>query len=774
MAKFALALAFLLAGGATAAKPAFPASLVQDARKTIALNPKLRAEEKKRQLALSDKIRSLAKPRILQNNYNYNNFYSYEQNADGYANDFDMWANEYNWNNEMDESEFGFQISNYAIKFTQCATVETFSDELADDEFSDTVLAAQRFAIFRLCPKDQCSSYSTNGCTSNYGEYIVAMDQYLAAILDQEESRVVNYCTYCQSCADLQAYKAFWAEVDYRRQAALAQAQANYEYWYQTYITNGQQQNQYQNMYNGNQNGNNGNNANNANNGNNNQNANIAQRYYQYIRNKSNYANNYYQNNYGANGGYSNQNQVQYKWTNEDFWMMQNNYQNSYQEMQNWQVVGSATNTRFYGKPVYNGYFDGNGDFIQGYGYFNDRGTYTSLETELDNTQWDASLWGEFPATWQNVDLQSEDCSGEYASSCSNQYDACMVILQDGDYMGYQQSMHGYGSYSENMRGSNGQTTYSLKDFVACTEIEMFQDGNDYANQQYYEQQYMNKQQYFEEQYNCYDGDENCAQKREYAMNQYNYEMQQYMNRQYFIGPHCSGDGRTITLAVYKDQYCSVLDSDTTVKELIGYDPVQQVELVPEECISCGVNANNMESFQWYENEDPDAFQVEPMCSMLYQLSGKCNKQLTLPTTSANQYQEAQDWEQIYQSQQQEKNEEAVCAFVESLKSKSYNEYGQVIFGGSSWTAQWSSELKAESSMLSGGKKLAITILCFGVAVMAVWACFLHSTLARKNIPWRPRRKPGDFNLDPTHIARQNSGIVLGRSRSGPGSAPFL
>jgi hypothetical protein len=75
-------------------------------------------------------------------------------------------------------------------------------------------------------------------------------------------------------------------------------------------------------------------------------------------------------------------------------------------------------------------------------------------------------------------------------------------------------------------------------------------------------------------------------------MNQYNYEMQQYMNRQYFIGPHCSGDGRTITLAVYKDQYCSVLDSDTTVKELIGYDPVQQVELVPEECISCGVNAN--------------------------------------------------------------------------------------------------------------------------------------------------------------------------------------
>lgn len=589
MAKFALALAFLLTGGATAAKSPFPASLVQDARKGAALNPKLRAEEAKRQRALSEKIRSLVMPRGLQNgynNYNYDNFYSYEQN-NGYggysANDYaDIWANEYSWNNEMEEGQFGFQISNYAIKFTQCATVETFNDELADDEFSDTVLAAQRFAIFRLCPKSQCSSYSTNGCTSNYGEYIVAMDQYLAAILEQEEERVVNYCTYCQTCADLQAYKAFWNEIEYRRQAALAQAKANYEYWYETYITNAQQQNQYQNMYNGYQN----------NYGNGNQNADVAQRYYQYVRNKSNYANNYYQNNYGNNGGYSNQNQVQYKWTNEDFWMMQSNYQNSYQEMQNWQVVGSATNTRFYGKPVYNGYFDGNGDFVKVYGYFNDQGTYTSLEEELDNTQWDASLWGEFPETWKNLDLQSKDCSGDYASSCFNQYEACMVILQDGDYMGYQQSMHGYGSYSENMRGNDGQTLYSLKDFVECTEIEMFQDGNDYANQQYYEQQYMNKQQYFEEQYNCYDGDEECEAKREYAMNQYNYEMQQYMNRQYFIGPHCSGDGRAITLAVFKDQYCSVLDSETSVEDLIGYDPVRDVELVPEECISCGVNAD--------------------------------------------------------------------------------------------------------------------------------------------------------------------------------------
>lgn len=164
------------------------------------------------------------------------------------------------------------------------------------------------------------------------------------------------------------------------------------------------------------------------------------------------------------------------------------------------------------------------------------------------------------------------------------------------------------------------------------------------------------------------------------------------------------------------------------------------------------------------------------MCSMLYQLSGKCNKHLSLPTYASNTYQEAQDWEQIYQSQQQETNEEAVCSFVESLKSRSYDEFGQVILNSGSWKnpTQWSYEFQAESRQLSGGQKFAITMLSFAVAVMGVWACFLHSTLARKNIPWRPRRKPGELDTDPTHIARQNSGIVLGRSRSGPGSAPFL
>ena len=31
---------------------------------------------------------------------------------------------------------------------------------------------------------------------------------------------------------------------------------------------------------------------------------------------------------------------------------------------------------------------------------------------------------------------------------------------------------------------------------------------------------------------------------------------------------------------------------------------------------------------QWYEDEDVEDEEIEPMCSMLYQLSGKCNSNL--------------------------------------------------------------------------------------------------------------------------------------------------
>jgi hypothetical protein len=178
---------------------------------------------------------------------------------------------------------------------------------------------------------------------------------------------------------------------------------------------------------------------------------------------------------------------------------------------------------------------------------------------------------------------------------------------------------------------------------------------------------------------------------------------------------------------------------------------------------------------QWYEDEELDDTGIEPMCSMLYQLSGKCNKSLKVSTNANyNGWAYSDAYLEMYQSEQQANNEDAVCSFIESLRSNTYDEYGKVQLENSGvWRnpSQWNREFSAESRALSAGKKASLTLLAMAVTVMGVWACFLHGTLARKNIPWTPRRKKGE---DPTDIARQNSGIVMGRSRSGPAATPLI
>jgi len=66
---------------------------------------------------------------------------------------------------------------------------------------------------------------------------------------------------------------------------------------------------------------------------------------------------------------------------------------------------------------------------------------------------------------------------------------------------------------------------------------------------------------------------------------------------------------------------------------------------------------------------------------------------------------------------------------------------------------------------------LIITGLMVLGAAIAVGV--LHGMLARKNIPWLPTGKDIDEE-DPTELSRQHSGIVMGRSRSGPGTAPLI
>ena len=131
----------------------------------------------------------------------------------------------------------------------------------------------------------------------------------------------------------------------------------------------------------------------------------------------------------------------------------------------------------------------------------------------------------------------------------------------------------------------------------------------------------------------------------------------------------------------------------------------------------------------------------------------------------------------MFQSQQQAANEEMVCNFIDTLQSGTYNEDGQIFLGNDAWAkgwrnpANWAQEYNIEKQAMSTGRKVALSLGGLAVVAMAAYACYLHGALARKNIPWRPRRKEGE---DPMDVVRQNSGIVMGRSRSGPANAPLI
>lgn len=488
------------------------------------------------------------------------------------------YAVDYSWDQYTDQQEVGFDITNYAVKYTSCATVQTYSDDLALDETIDTVLAAKRFAMFRLCPVNQCSSYSSNGCGSNYGEYLVALDQFLLAMLEYQESRVAGYCDYCQTCATIEAAKRFWTEVYTTRTTALASAQTAYETWYTSYLQT------YQNNNNGYQQG---------------DTITAAQQYYQNVRDSNNYANQYVattNGNSGSSSGSSSSSSSsssgsttsaygssssQYQWSNQNMWEYQNTQNRVSSSSNVWSNMGTAGT--FYGRPILNGYYD-NGEFVQEYGYFNGNGVYISLEG--NQIKWDETLWGEEPDGWNEITVDTESCLYKYAGSCYNQYDACMQILQDEDYQtykAYQAAQSSSNSQYGNQQNAATQQQATLKDFLGCAEVTPVYGGNAYVQQQSaYAQQ---------KQYDCYDGDENCQRYNEYQQKLYYYSQQKSQSRRYFIGPSCGSNGRDISLAVYSDEYCSVLDSSSKVDDVLGYAPYSSsINLMPTECMACLVD----------------------------------------------------------------------------------------------------------------------------------------------------------------------------------------
>jgi hypothetical protein len=177
-----------------------------------------------------------------------------------------------------------------------------------------------------------------------------------------------------------------------------------------------------------------------------------------------------------------------------------------------------------------------------------------------------------------------------------------------------------------------------------------------------------------------------------------------------------------------------------------------------------------------YENnqdDNDDNNGISEICENLYMDAAKCN--VNFDAYSA----------ESYQGNNQASQEGAVCDFITSLVEGSYDESGNIIidtnwyFNTSNWrdADEYLHEAMNVKNYVSTNMdvwQIAALILAIGGCFyMWVWICCLRGALGKRNIPWKPRRTK---DIAAGDVSRQNSGIVMGRSRSGPGTgtAPLI
>lgn len=100
------------------------------------------------------------------------------------------------------EAAFEVNIAGYSVKFEQCQFVKSYSQDLAENEASETVLATKRFVLFRLCP-DKNSTSDCTACSTGYGEYLVDLESYLESTVEYFQAYQEEMCTTCDAnCAN--------------------------------------------------------------------------------------------------------------------------------------------------------------------------------------------------------------------------------------------------------------------------------------------------------------------------------------------------------------------------------------------------------------------------------------------------------------------------------------------------------------------------------------------------------------------------------------------
>lgn len=95
----------------------------------------------------------------------------------------------YNGNVDWNDIDTSY-IAGYSVKFQGCHHVQQWNNDVEDE--ADIKILTQRLVRFRMCPSNSCSDTTTRGCDSNYGDYLVDMETYLEAYMEQMSQQYQN------------------------------------------------------------------------------------------------------------------------------------------------------------------------------------------------------------------------------------------------------------------------------------------------------------------------------------------------------------------------------------------------------------------------------------------------------------------------------------------------------------------------------------------------------------------------------------------------------
>ncbi len=97
----------------------------------------------------------------------------------------------------LEEYEYNINfVGDYSIKFLDCHSVNQWNGDSDGDEEASRIVASN-LVRYRLCPTNSCSSKTSSGCQSKFGDYLVDINTFAYSYLSAQASQNQNIQSSC-------------------------------------------------------------------------------------------------------------------------------------------------------------------------------------------------------------------------------------------------------------------------------------------------------------------------------------------------------------------------------------------------------------------------------------------------------------------------------------------------------------------------------------------------------------------------------------------------